>query len=168
MNLRSLFQKTKQKIEAKKIKTDKILIIAFGALGAAILLICLLPEASTETAVAATNSAEVDTLIPAGFMLIPVELINAEAMSGLAGQYGVIDLFTANPEKGKKAQKILSKAKILRAPLNPNQFAVLVKEADGTRLLSHAGPYFAALKNPKDTVPTAEGPRHPLTISYGD
>ncbi|MNL69084.1 hypothetical protein D3C87_1938990 [compost metagenome] len=41
-----------------------------------------------------------------------------------------------------------SKLKLLRAPLNPQQYAVLVKDAESSRLLSYSGPYLAVVQNP--------------------
>ncbi len=87
-----------------------------------------------------------DTLIPKGFVLIPIELANAETVSALMDQYGVVDLYSGTAAtKGNK--KIASKVKILRAPLNPNQYAVLVPDELSNLIMSSAGPFWAVVQN---------------------
>ena len=61
-----------------------------------------------------------DTYIPAGFVLVPIELQNSESLSSLIGSYAVVDLFVGGP--GAKHQRVVQRLKLLRAPLNPQQF----------------------------------------------
>jgi hypothetical protein len=82
--------------------------------------------------------------------LVPVELANAESLSSLVGDMGgVVDLYLATAENKKGGLKVGSRLKLLRAPLNPNQYAVLVQENDSSRLLSYAGPFIAVVQNPE-------------------
>lgn len=156
----------------QKFTKDKILLAAFVALGVIALVIELLTSGSgdsdknTETA---SENYAVDTMIPAGYLLIPLELSNAESLASLSGSFSVIDLY-ASSEKGKKGFKVASGVKLLRAPLNPQQFAVLVKEEESSRIVAMEGPFFAALKNPQEVStkkPTKEH-RQPLVIHYGE
>ncbi|MEZ0393013.1 MAG: hypothetical protein ACAH59_12405, partial [Pseudobdellovibrionaceae bacterium] len=57
--------------------------------------------------------------------------------------YAVVDLF-----RGPRSQKVGKRLKLLRAPLNPDQFAVLVPEGEVTHLLETPGPFWAAIQNP--------------------
>lgn len=91
----------------------------------------------------------VDTFIPVGFTLVPIEIANAESLASLVGeQGGVVDLYLASTEKQKGGLKVGSRLKILRAPLNPQQYAVLVKDNEGSKLLGYAGPFIAVVQNP--------------------
>ena len=90
-----------------------------------------------------------DTLIPAGFVLIPIELANADSVSALMDQYGVVDLYSGSINM-VGAKKLASKVKILRAPLNPNQYAVLVPENLSNHIMSLSGPFWAVVQN-RDT-----------------
>lgn len=157
------------------IKIDKTLLIAFLGLGFVILLMGLLPvgkrddnskDSSTESS---KENLEVDTMIPKGYLLIPLELSNAESLASLSGQFSVVDLY-ASSEKGKRGFKVATAVKLLRAPLNPQQFAVLIKEQDSAKIVSIEGPFFAALKNPRE--PTEPSPerfaKNPLIIHYGE
>ncbi|MEK2646710.1 hypothetical protein [Bdellovibrio sp. BCCA] len=103
----------------------------------------------------------VDTFIPRGFVLVPIEISNAESLASLVGDMGgVVDLYLASNEKQKGGLKVGSKLKLLRAPLNPQQYAVLVKETESSRLLTYAGPFIAVVQNPdeKGTQLSSSGP----------
>lgn len=147
--------------------TDRSLLLAFLALGIAVLALKLFSSEKTET----TNDRseerfDVDTLIPAGHLLIPLELSNAESLASLSGQFSIVDLYVSG-DKGKKGYKIASAVKLLRAPLNPQQFAVLVREEESTKIVTQDGPFFAALKNPKEVART-KAAKNPLVIQYGE
>jgi hypothetical protein len=160
-----------QKFTSKKI--DKVLIGAFVALGVLALFLDWGSQAPTTAAVPeAAEPVQVDTMIPAGYLLIPIQLTNGESLSSLSGAYALVDLFSVS-EKGKKGFKVASAVKLVKAPLNAEQFAVLMKEEDSAKLVKMEGPFFAALKNPKDlakpsTAATAVVRSLPLKISYGE
>lgn len=158
-------------LQKLNIKTDRALLIAFVALGIVVLLFEILPSSSTNSSEDVTSEPEsfdVDTMIPAGHLLIPLELSNAESLASLTGQFSVIDLYVSG-EKGKKGYKIASAVKLLRAPLNPQQFAVLVREDESSKIVAHEGPFFAALKNRNEAGKEKQkSGRNPLIIQYGE
>ena len=80
-----------------------------------------------------------DTHIPLGFVLVPIEVFNKESLSALLGSHGVVDLFLTN-KKGRKVHKIAHHVKMLRAPLDPHRFAILVPEKEAVKLLKHLHP----------------------------
>ena len=94
-------------------------------------------------------SKSVDTFIPAGFVLVPIQLSNAEALDSIIGARGVVDLYIPDAKKPGRSKKVAEHIKILRAPLNPNQFAVLVNEQFSSQLVHYEGAYFAIVQNPK-------------------
>ncbi len=94
------------------------------------------------------NTATLDTLIPEGFSLVNIEIVNADKLDAILGQFGVVDLFLASEDGKKTTKKIASKVKILRAPKNPQEFAVLVPEALVSHLFSYDSPFFASVQNP--------------------
>ena len=89
---------------------------------------------------------EVDTIIPKGYVLVPLELENREAISSVIQNFGIIDLFSGNPDGGH-ARKIASRIKLIRAPYNPNQFAALVKEQLSEKMMKESGSFFAVIQN---------------------
>lgn len=87
-----------------------------------------------------------DTYIPKGYVLVPIELANFESVSALIDQFGVIDLYAGAPQMAGSS-KIASRVKILRAPLNPNLFAVLVPESSSSNIMKRTGPFWAVVQN---------------------
>lgn len=147
---------------------DRLLMIAFLALGAAALLLGWTKK-EAPLVVEEQEAVQVDTMIPAGYLLIPIELSNGESLASLAGPYALIDLYAVS-ENGRKGVKVAAGVKLLKAPLNPDQFAVLMREEESTQLVQREGPFFAALKNPKDVKrPSAlKVLKQTLRIHYGD
>ncbi len=87
-----------------------------------------------------------DTMIPKGYVLVPVELVNVDTISALIDQFGVIDLYAGSPT-ARGSRKIAAKVKILRAPLNPQQYAVLVPENLSNEIMRAVGPFYAVVQN---------------------
>ena len=85
-----------------------------------------------------------DTLIPKGQVLIPIELANVEAVAGLIDQFGIIDLYSSVENN---SLLVANRVKILRAPLNPNQYAVMVPESESREIMKIKGPFFAVVQN---------------------
>jgi hypothetical protein len=87
------------------------------------------------------------TFIPDGFVLVPIELANFESLDSILGKFGVVDLYLPADSPRGHARKIATHIKILRAPLNPSHFAVLVRETESARLVTHTGPFIAVVQN---------------------
>ena len=92
----------------------------------------------------------IDTFIPEGFVLMPVELINSSSLYGILEGKGVVDLYSASPENSK-AEKVASAVKILRTPMDPKNFAILVPEHNAKFLIQMQKAFYAVIQNPKKT-----------------
>lgn len=110
------------------------------------------PTEKTEVAVPGISAPpSVDTFIPRGHVLVPIEIGNSDSLASLVGDLGgVVDLYLATTENRKGGVKVASKVKLLRAPLNPDQYAVLVKDDESQRLLGFQGPFIAVIQNPEE------------------
>ncbi|MFM6927714.1 MAG: hypothetical protein ACKOX6_04580 [Bdellovibrio sp.] len=133
----------------RQLKIDtKILVAGFIILG----LLCFLlssPAKDSATEAPSEPAASVDTFIPRGYTLVPVELANSASLSSMVGDVGgVVDLYLASTETRKGGLKIGARLKLLRAPLNPDQYAVLVNEQEAPKLLGYSGPFTAVIQNP--------------------
>lgn len=103
-----------------------------------------------------TTAAEIEpespesaaTFIPAGFVLVPIEVANYESLDSILGKFGVVDLYTSSIDPNQRPKKIAARIKILRAPLNPNHFAVLAAEEDSSKLVGFSGPLTVVVQNP--------------------
>ena len=113
-------------------------------------------------------TVQIDSLIPAGFVLLPLELVNRDALSSIVGSTAVIDLFSVNSQTLNPAKKIASRVKIIRSPRNPDQFALLIPEQETHSIFRQAGPYFAVIQNRATRgtriVPKTSSPQ--VQISY--
>lgn len=88
------------------------------------------------------------TFIPAGYVLVPIEVANFESLDSILGHFGIVDLYVPSEDPKYRARKIAERLKILRAPLNPSHFAVLARESESARLVSHSGPFTVVVQNP--------------------
>lgn len=88
-----------------------------------------------------------NTFIPAGFVLIPINLLNGESLNGLIGKWGWISLYSSLPNQNTKP--IVSSIRVLRSPKNPNQFAVLAEERKSSLILAHTAPLIAVIQSLK-------------------
>lgn len=153
------------------LRGDRTLFYAFLALGAIAILLRIFSSSPTTSDL--TNRHEeafdVDTMIPAGFLLVPIQLSNSESLASLAGQFALVDLYTVG-DKNRKGFKVASAVKLLRAPLNPQQFAVLIRESESSKIVTMEGPFFAALKNRSDKSRSGleRTVKSNLVIHYGE
>lgn len=88
----------------------------------------------------------VDTLIPDGYALVPIELENIAAIASLIEGYGVVDIYLGK-NNARNSKKLFQKVKILRAPNNPNAYSLLLPDRLSSELLKYDGPFFAVIQN---------------------
>lgn len=89
---------------------------------------------------------QADTIIPKGYVLLPIYLENIASITGVIENFGIIDLYCGQ-SLGGKSKKIATRIKILRAPLNPNEFAVLVPENLSEKIMAESGPFWGVIQN---------------------
>ncbi|MGE0631515.1 MAG: hypothetical protein AB7O96_03860 [Pseudobdellovibrionaceae bacterium] len=114
-----------------------------------LLIICSLVFSSKDSERIVDGSAQADTYIPAGHVLIPLEISNIDSIKGILGSYGVVDLFRSSEDRKNEPQLIARHVKLIRAPLDPDHFAVLVPETETGPILKGFGPIVAVIQNPK-------------------
>ena len=100
------------------------------------------PKAPIDSAPAA-----IDTYIPRGFVLVPIEADNYESLDSILGPYGWVDLFQAGAEGGEK-HAVARNVRLLRAPQNPSHFAVLIPERQSAHLLRAGGVFTVVVRAP--------------------
>lgn len=143
----------------KKHKTALLvgLFIALGLLSAWTSAPVTLPVSSPEP-----PPEDVSTFIPRGHLLIPIELKNADQLDGLLGSHGFVDLFEDPVTPGARSKLVGRRLRLLRAPLNPKAFAVLVRDDEAEKFLSYRGRLIASVRppesGPSELSPTKKGP----------
>lgn len=115
----------------------------------------------------ASTKEEIDTFIPKGKVLVPIDLTNASAISALINERTHVDLYASSSRDTSKGARVATQIKLIRAPLNPNAFAVLVGESESQNLLSHGSYFYAVIKNPEEKSEIQNQPRKmPTKIIY--
>lgn len=121
---------------------NKILLISFSVFTLLYLILHFKSDVSEKSEPSKKISA--DTLIPRNHVLVPLEISNITTVGALIDQYGIIDLYSGYENS---SNLIASKVKILKAPLNPNQYAVLVTENLSKEIMKAKGPFWAVVQN---------------------
>ena len=100
-------------------------------------------------------AAPLDTFIPKGHVLVPVELSNHKAVGSLLGAYGVVDLYPAEDEydANKRSHKkprhpVAQQVRIVRSPHSASHFAALVPQHAAAQLMDLGARFHAVLQNP--------------------
>ncbi len=121
------------------------------------------------------ESASLDTFIPAGFVLVTLQLINSDSIESMIGSYCLVDLYPGSNEPDfqleKMAKPIAKRLRLIRAPNNPSLFGVLVPEEDPVVIQKLAGPVFAVIQGPNAKAlpaPVRVTPKRYRSIKYGD
>lgn len=96
----------------------------------------------------AEHSLSADTFIPAGYVLVPLQIENAASLTGLIENFAVVDLYHSD-DASSGYKLFLSRIKLLRAPLDASQFAVLVTDTQAASILSLKTPFRVVLQNRK-------------------
>ncbi len=142
----------KQKIEQliKSTSQARRAVLFFFVLGLISLWISYYPvEKNQDNDVPKLENESVDTYIPKGFVLVPLDLSNLESLNSFIGQAGVVDLYKSRD--GQKGTRIATRVKIIRAPLNPQLFAALVPEERSSDLLNYNESLFAVVQNKSES-----------------
>lgn len=90
---------------------------------------------------------QIDTIIPVGYVLIPIKILNADAISAVIGTHGVADIYSTL--QGERSKLLFARTKIIKSPIEESSFSILVKESKAHLLTQNENPFFAAVQNPK-------------------
>lgn len=113
-------------------------------------------------------SAQMDTYIPKGFVLVPIDVQNYAALDSILGNFGLVDLFhPANPEH-PSPRLVARNVRLLRAPQNPSHFAILIQDGKVENVLKWGSQFTVILKrpDPSGTEIVKEAQNHKRTIVY--
>ncbi len=126
---------------------DRILVIGIPVLLFLIGLNSIAPRFSNSAANPEIALPEPDTLIPAGFVLIPVQLENHQSLDSIVGSQAIVNIYLVKEDRSEKGHLVGRNLRMVRAPLNPQQFAVLVPEDKVDRFVTSVGRLHAVLQN---------------------
>ncbi len=135
---RDNFLKVTQKLQTR----DYVVPVVALLLG---VVLWLNQDDSKQPVTTASEGSPIDTYIPLGYQLIPITVVNREALDSLISDRAIVDLYR-NDQMGK-TEKAAAGVRLIRAPLNPRQFAVLVTEKEGEGLLRGTDEFTVVVQN---------------------
>jgi hypothetical protein len=95
------------------------------------------------------SAGQVDTYIPKGFVLVPIEVQNYDALDSILGQFAVVDLLQNSNPRSPQPHLVARHVRILRAPKNPSHFAVLVEESAVAQVLKFGSQFTVIVRRPE-------------------
>lgn len=137
---------------------------------AAILMVAILvkPKSESIEKTSPVRPLSADTYIPGGFVLVPVQLVNQASIDSLIGSFTIVDIYLAGEQLEKTRKLVAQDVRMIRAPLDPNQFGVLMDENNQEMIEKLSQPIFAVLKNPNSQKNMSTVKSSQRRISYGD
>jgi len=96
-----------------------------------------------------TPNFSIDTFIPEGESLVPIQVSNYESLDQVIGQFGVVDLLSTPLHPGEKAKRVAFAVKLIRAPKSPRHFSVLIPAEKAHKLAGYHGQFTVVVRNPK-------------------
>ena len=106
---------------------------------------------------------QVSDSIPLGFVMVPIELENHEAVSDLISSYGVVDLYS-KPEYSSIPHKFAEAVRAVR--LQTGRFSVLIPENKVSLFLKSSLMFHAVVQNPKAKGSRILRPRKKRSIRF--
>jgi hypothetical protein len=145
--VKAFYEKWKSSLH--KLGWERRLLLSAALLSAIPAVGRVLMQSTTDSA-PVERAAAVDTLIPKGFVLVPIEVQNYESLDSILGRFGVVDLFQPGSQNGDSQRLVARNVRILRAPQNPSHFAVLIREEEVPRVLQQGGLFTVIVKRPQN------------------
>lgn len=135
---------------------SRIRLMVFSALIFVCLVVGVFQLQNTETQNESQSSVSrpllsYDTFIPAGYNLVPIDIANSKNIQALIEDSAVVDLYIGGTEKNPVSKKVANQVRLLRAPKNPNLFAILCKRSMTETIMNHSGPFWVSVLNPDQT-----------------
>ena len=147
-------------------------------------------KSSTDALGGSSSTTPIDTFVPSGHVLVTLQLINGDSIDSMMGNYGMVDLYSANSndfmrddddkypnsKKNLSASPIATHLRIIRAPNNQKLFGVLVPEESRTLIPLLSVPVFAVIQRPDAPLTPTKSilpkktilPKPSRSIEYGD
>lgn len=125
------------------------------------------------------NSQNIDTMVPNGYVLVALQLINSDSINALLGPFGMVDLYPTSATLSwsqknefavkKSATPLATHLRIIRAPNNPRLFGVLLPETSRELILQLAEPVFAVIHHPNASSQNNKSEENPTSkLSHPD
>ena len=95
------------------------------------------------------QAPSLDALIPKGFVLLPIEIVNGEDIIQLIGSHGVVDLYAYSNQSHVPEKQAASAVKVLPPKREEGRWTALIPEKQASDLFEYPDPFYAVIQNPK-------------------
>lgn len=146
-----LFSKIKSYQEIKNLYQKHPWILLIPLAGVCFFTLNFSPEVSTGSPLPKVSEPNIDTLIPKGHLLIPIQIKNMSTLQNLMGRFATVNLYQQPSQQktsSKKQHLVARHVRLIRSPRNPNLFAVLILEGQAQHILRYETPFIVALQSP--------------------
>ena len=92
-----------------------------------------------------------DSLVPNGFVLMPIEISNGQDIKNIIGSYGVLDLYAYSKTTGLPETLVASALKVLPPSTEEGVFTALIPEKSAIYLFDYTEGFYAVVQNPQKT-----------------
>ena len=92
-----------------------------------------------------------DSMVPEGFVLMPIEISNGQDIKNIIGSYGVLDLYAYSKQTGLPETLTASALKVLPPSSEEGVFTALVPEKSALHLFNYTEGFYAVVQNPQKT-----------------
>lgn len=129
----------------------------------------LLPTGSSSNPADPSSDAnfEADTLIPEGFVLVPIRLENQQALLAMIGPFAVLNIYQADVQSGSRGKLVAKSIKVMRAPYDPEALSVLAPEDKAALFMGSAQGFYGVLQNRRSDnldVQKAKAAKAPIPV----
>ena len=104
------------------------------------------------------RATEISRLIPDGMVLIPISPINIDSLQSMVSETAWVDLYTLGLNGGRGVQ-VARSVRMIRAPRNPNRFAVVVRDLPKDRLPVSSDQVIVVIRKGPASVASTNTPR---------
>jgi hypothetical protein len=105
--------------------------------------------------------------IPDGHILVPIQVINGEALAQMMDLSAYVDLYSVDIIQ-KRKQILFRKIKIIKNPSDQSSFSILLPEDQGQNLNFLEQPVFAVLKSKKSQLQSVKKVKQPTFEAIGE
>jgi hypothetical protein len=137
------------KIWDKLLQTKYIWYAFIGCLVLLFLIECLTANIEKEALKPSAEWEGLDTYIPKGFRLVPIQITNIDALRDLVGSFAFVDLHEVKTKK-----MVSSGLRLIKSPEQNDVFAVLVADKDVSGLLKYGDEFLVIIRSRKDADKT--------------
>lgn len=95
----------------------------------------------------------VDTLIPKGFVLLPIHIVNGQDIINLVGHHAVVDLYAFSDSSKLPKKQAASAVRVLPPKTEEARWTVLIPENKASYFFGYSNPFYAVIQNPNKNNP---------------